>query len=187
MRLVAIVALASSACVFDGSRRLDRPARFSVGVNSRQLGTAHGDGTIARSTTPQPPDAAARMPGSATTADFQFTMATQGSTYLGVEAEAGTLGPAGSNFAGGYGVAGIESRSPYGSLAFEVVGGKRWLRADIDSDDVRDWVAEGRVNAKMWLSPQLSFGAQLGANPRDESWMAGVALSIHSNFWNRWK
>src|SRR3954468_19690735 len=137
MRLVANVALASSACALDGSHRLERPARFSVGVNSRQLSVQpHPDGTLARSTLP-PDGADTTMPTSATTADFQFTMATRHATYLGIEAEAGTLGPAGSNYAGGYGVPGIESVSPYGSLGAELVAGRRWLRADIDSDDVR--------------------------------------------------
>jgi len=187
MRLVAIVTLASSACVFDGAHRLERPARFSVGVNNRMLSEQRADGTaIPRTTSPQPTSTVGKMPTQATTADFQFTMATRYQSYLGIEAEAGTLGPAGSSYAGGYGIAGLESASVYGSLGLEIAAGKRWLRADLESDDVRSWVAEGRVHASMWLSPQLAFGAQVGANPRDESFMAGFYLAIHSNRWNRW-
>jgi hypothetical protein len=162
-RLIVLAALlVSTGCVFDGARRLDRPARFTAGMTSRQLGPPRSDPAVARTTQPTAEHA---MPTSAVTATMQFTMATQRSTYLGVEAEAGTLGPAGSNYA----------------------AGRRMLRASVESEDVKDWAGEGRVRARFWLSPQITFGAALGANPRDESWMAGVYIAVHSHLWNRWK
>jgi hypothetical protein len=185
IRLIALAAVAASAgCMFDAARRVDRPARFTAGVTSRQLGAPSASTASARSTQPSGEHA---MPSSAMTAALQFTMAARRSTYLGFEAEAGTLGTAGSNYAAGYGVAGIETVSPYGALGLELVAGRRMLRANVASEDVKDWAGEGRLRARFWLSPQLAFGAALGANPRDESWMAGVYLAVHSHLWNRWK
>jgi hypothetical protein len=185
LRLIVLAAvLASTGCMFDGARRLDRPARFTAGVASRQLAAPSPSTVAARTTQPTGEHA---MPTSAVTAVGQFTMAMRRSTYVGVEAEAGTLGTAGSNYAAGYGVAGIESVSPYGAIGVELVAGRRMLRANVESEDVRDWAGEGRLRARFWLSPQLTFGAALGANPLDESWMAGVYLAVHSHLWNRWK
>lgn len=103
--------LASTGCVFDGARHRDRPARFTAGVTSRQLAAPSPSVVAARTTQPTGEHA---MPTSAVTAAFQFTMATRRSTYLGVEAEAGTLATSGSNYAAGYGVAGI--RGPLASV-----------------------------------------------------------------------
>ncbi len=184
-RLIALVAvLGSTGCLLDASRRVDRPARFTAGMTSRQLGSPQADAVATRTTEPGANQA---MPTSAVTAALQFTMAGRRSTYFGVEAETGTLGTAGSNFAAGYGVAGIESVSPYGALGVELVAGRRMLRASLDSEDVKDWAGEGRLRARFWISPQLTFGAALGANPRDEAWMAGVYIAVHSHLWNRWK
>ena len=109
-----------------------------------------------------------------------------GGSYFGVEAEAGTLGFEGSNYAAGYGIAGLEYALPRGSLGVELAGGRRWLRASLESEDVRDWTAEGRLRARFWMSEKTAFGAALGADARGESWMAGIYLSVYSNIFNRW-
>ena len=100
---------------------------------------------------------------SAFTGSAQFTMVSRYATYFGVEAEAGTLGKEGSNFAAGYGIAGVEHSDSNGALSFELAGGRRWLRTDLGSSDVRDWVSEGRVRARFEGSAGQSFGAFLTA------------------------
>ena len=68
-----LAAVVLSGCAFDGAKRLDRPARFQVGVNSRQLAQPEGDGFAARST--QPTSQSGLVADHATTFDAQFTMA----------------------------------------------------------------------------------------------------------------
>ncbi|MBL9018343.1 MAG: hypothetical protein JNL83_29420 [Myxococcales bacterium] len=183
MKTLGLAAIVLSGCAFDGARRLDRPARFQVGVNSRQLARPAGDGFAARSTTP--PANGGLVADHATTFDAQFTMAHRHGSYLGVEAEAGTLGTSGSNYAAGYGVAGLELPLARGALGIELAGGRRWLRADLESEDVREWTVEGRAHGRVWLGEKVSFGATLGADPGG-SWMAGMSLSVYSNVFNRW-
>ena len=185
IRLLALVAvLASTGCLLDAGKRIDRPARFTAGMSSRHLGSPPSSAVAARTTDPT---GAQSTPSSAITASLQFTMAARHATYFGVEAETGTLGTAGSNYAAGLGVAGLESVSPYGALGVELVAGRRMLRTSVLDEDVRDWTGEGRLRARFWLSPQFTFGAALGANPLDQSWMAGVYIAVHSHLWNRWK
>ena len=105
---------------------------------------------------------------------------------LGVEAEGGAMSRAGSNFAGGYGVFGAESQSRLGSLAAEVVAGRRWTRQDANARDVGTNLVEPRLRAQFWLTPQLTFGAAVGASPMDRSWMTGLYLGVHSSALNRW-
>ena len=183
MKAFVPAAIVLAGCAFDGSRRLDRPARFQVGVNSRQLAQPSGHGFAARSTTPPPKGGL--LADHATTFDAQFTMAHRYGSYLGVEAEAGTLGTSGSNYAAGFGIAGLEYTVPRGAFGLELAGGRRWLRADLQSEDVRDYVVEGRLRARFWLSEKTAFGAALGAGP-DESWMAGFYFSVYSHVFNRW-
>lgn len=182
-KTLALGALVVSGCAFDGDRRLERPARFQLGVSSRQLAQPTGDGFAARSTQPQPQ--AGVLADHATTFDAQFTMSHLRGTYLGVEAEAGTLGTEGSNYAAALGIAGLEHPMAKGALGVELAGGRRWLRASIDSDDVRDWTVEARAHARLWLGEKASFGAALGVDP-EGSWMAGLSLSVYSNVFNRW-
>ena len=179
---LVLAAFVLAGCSFDGARRLDRPARFQVGVNSRQLAQPSDDGYAARSTTPP---AKSGLADHATTFDAQFTMAHRYGSYLGVEAEAGTLGTSGSNYAAGFGIAGLEYTVPRGAFGFELAAGRRWMRADLESEDVREYVAEGRLRARFWLSEKAAFGAAIGASP-DESWMAGIYFSVYSHVFNRW-
>ena len=180
---LVLAAIVLSGCAFDGDRRLERPARFQIGVNSRQLAQPSGDGFAARSTTP--PAQSGVTADHATTLDMQFTMAHRHGSYVGAEAEAGTLGISGSNYAAGLAIAGLEVPLSRGTLGVELAGGRRWLRADVDSENVRDWVVEGRAHARVWLGEKAAFGATLGADPQG-SWMAGFSLSVYSNVFNRW-
>src|SRR5437868_1387401 len=94
---LALGAIVFSGCAIDGERRLDRPAHFQMGVNARHLAQPKGDGFAARTSDPQ--SQAGVIADHATTFDAQFTMSHLRGTYLGVEAEAGTLGNDGSNYA----------------------------------------------------------------------------------------
>lgn len=187
MKALAVAGIAVSSvvsgCAFDGAARLDRPARFQLGVNSRQLAQPSGDGFAARST--QPPARGGVVADHATTFDAQFTMAHRHGSYVGVEAEAGALNTDGSNYAAALGVAGLEHAQERGSLGVELAGGRRWMRANLESEDVRDWTVEARAHARLWLGEKASFGAALGVDPQG-SWMAGLSLSVYSNVFNRW-
>jgi hypothetical protein len=184
--LAGLLALSAAGCVFDG-RAAQRPARFQLGVNSRHLAVRPTpDGaTLARTTNPTTPEVPA-TPSSAVTGSAQFTMAWRYHTYVGAEAEAGTLGWSGSNFAGAYGVFGAESTSQLGSLAVELTAGQRWMRYDVFSKDVGSRVIEPRVRGELWLSPQITFGAALGATSGEGGWVAGMYLSVYSNLYNAW-
>jgi len=187
--LAGLIVLFATGCVFDGAAA-QRPARFQLAVNSRHLSvrpTPDGaTGTLARTTTPPTPEVPA-TPSSAVTGSAQFTMAWRYHTYVGAEAEAGTLGWSGSNFAGMYGVFGAESTSQLGSLAVELAAGQRWMRYDAFSKDVGSQVIEPRVRGELWLSPQITFGAALGASSGDGGWVAGMYLSVYSNLYNSWQ
>ena len=182
-KALVLGAIVLGGCAIDGTRRLDRPARFQVGVNSRHLVQPKGDGFAARTTDPQPESGLAA--NHATTFDAQFTMSHYRGTYLGVEAEAGWLGTDGSNYAAALGIAGLEHPMACGALGVEIAGGRRWMRADIYSEDVRDWTVEARGHARLWLGEKASFGAALGVDPQG-AWMAGLSLSVYSNVFNRW-
>lgn len=126
-------------------------------------------------------------PTSAITGSAQFTMAWRGPIYLGIEAEGGAMSRGGSNYAGGYGVVGAESESRLGSLAVEVVAGRRWMRQDANSPDVGAFAIEPRLRGQFWVSDQITFGAAIGATPIDRSVMAGVFIGVHSSILNSWK
>jgi hypothetical protein len=182
--LIAVFAVAATGCMFD-RRREDRPARVRFGVTTHRLSSETGDQLSARGSEPTPTTKAA--PSSAITGSAQFTMAWRGPLYLGVEAESGAMVRSGSNYAGGYGVIGAESKSPLGSLAVEVVAGRRWMREDGDSADVASFAVEPRLRAQFWMAPQLTLGAAIGVTPLDRSYMAGVFLGVHSSLFNSWK
>lgn len=181
---VVVFALATTGCMLD-KRREDRPARIRFGVTTHRVSSEAGEQLSARGAEPMPTTKAA--PSSAITGSAQFTMAWRGPVYLGIEAEGGMMSRAGSNFAGGYGVIGAESASGLGSLAVEVVAGRRWMRQDADSPDVASFALEPRLRAQFWLSEQLTFGAAIGATPIDRSFMAGVFVGVHSSVFNSWR
>jgi hypothetical protein len=182
---VVVFAMATTGCLLDHQRE-DRPARIRFGVTTHRLSSETGDTlTTERGNEPMPTTKSA--PSSAITGSAQFTMVWRGPMYLGVEAEGGAMMRGGSNYAGGYGVIGAESESRLGSLAVEVVAGRRWMRQDADSADVASSVVEPRLRAQFWMTDQLTFGAAIGGSPIDRSMMAGVYLGVHSSMFNSWK
>ena len=181
---VVVFALATTGCMLD-HRREDRPARVRFGVTTHRLSSETGDSlTAARGSEPMPSTKPA--PSTAITGSVQFTMAWRGPIYLGVEAEGGAMTRGGSNYAGGYGVIGAESTSGLGSLAVELVAGRRWMRQDTESADVASFAIEPRLRAQFWVTDQLTFGAAIGATPLDRSVMAGIFLGVHSSMFNSW-
>jgi hypothetical protein len=181
---VVVFALATTGCLLD-KRREDRPARIRFGVATHRVSSEAGDQLSARSDEPMPTQSAS--PTTAITGSAQFTMAWRGPMYLGVEAEGGAMSRSGSNYAGGYGVIGAESASALGSLAVEVVAGRRWMRQDANSRDITSFAVEPRLRAQFWMTDQLTFGAAVGATPIDRSYMAGVFIGVHSSVFNSWK
>ncbi len=155
------------------------------GVTTHHVSAKAGDQLSAR--TSDPMASTKEAPSSAITGSVQFTMRWRDPIYLGLEAEGGVMSSDGSNYAGGYGVIGAESRSSLGALGVELVAGRRWMRQDAESPDVGSYALEPRVHAQFWLSPQLTFGAAIGATPLDRSYMAGVFLGVHSGLFNSWK
>jgi hypothetical protein len=189
-QLIVAIAVLGGGCVMD-RQAADRPAHFQVGINTRQLAphaSAPSDPNIAlRSTQPTEPAGADDSRITSTTGTVQFTMATRYHTYLGAEAESGYLGKSGSNFAGAYGILGVEQSGRYGSIAAEVAAGVRDLRYGFASPDVTSGVIEPRVRAQLWLSDQFALGAALGTDLGDHAWMAGLSLGVYSNAFNVWK
>lgn len=184
--LISVVAVVVTGCFLD-KRREDRPARVRFGVTTHRLSSETGDQlTSARGSEPMPTSTKA-APSTAITGSAQFTMAWRGPMYFGVEAEGGAMARSGSNYAGGYGVIGAESDLKLGSIAVEVVAGRRWMRRDTESADVASFVIEPRLRAQFWVTPQLTFGAAVGATPIDRSVMAGVFLGVHSSVFGSWK
>lgn len=178
-------AIATTGCMLD-RRREDRPARIRFGVTTHRLSSEAGDTLIAERGN-EPMSTTKSAPSSAVTGSAQFTMAWRGPVYLGIEAEGGAMMRGGSNYAGGYGVIGAESETRLGSLAVEVVAGRRWMRQDADSADVASFVVEPRLRAQFWITDQVTFGAAIGGTPIDRSVMAGVFLGVHSSVFNSWK
>jgi hypothetical protein len=121
--------------------------------------------------------------GTAVTTSLRFTGKTRYNTFIGVEAEMGSmLGRAGSNVAGAYGVAGLRNDLGALRLAAELVAGRRWIRYDLDGGtDPTRMVAEPRVRADLWLAPQVTLGGAVGATLGDDAvWMAGIYVGLHS-------
>ncbi len=189
-QLILAIAVLGGGCVLD-RHAPDRPAHFQVGINTRQLAphaSAPSDPNIAlRSTQPTEPATATDSHLTSTTGTVQFTMATRYHTYLGAEAESGYLDKVGSNYAGAYGILGVEEAGRFGSISAEVAAGVRDLRYGFDSGDVTSGVIEPRVRAQLWLSDQFALGAAVGADLGDHAWMAGVSLGVYSNAFNLWK
>jgi hypothetical protein len=186
LRVVAIACVAwlATGCLLDRSLGT-RPARFHVGPNTRSLvvpitqSPGAPPSTTFSSTSPAPEKFDTRL--AAVTAVFQFTMSMRG-LYLGGEAETGQLEARGSNFAGAYGIAGIEHSGGLGSLGVELASGWRGLRFDLGDDDHDSFVVEPRVRGQLWIGDQFTLGAAAGAVLGERGdWMAGVYLGIHSH------
>jgi hypothetical protein len=183
---VVVFAVATTGCMLD-RRREERPARIRFGVTTHRLSSELGESLVAERGNEPMPTSTKSAPSTAITGSAQFTMAWRGPMYLGIEAEGGAMARSGSNYAGGYGVIGAESESGIGSLAVEVVAGRRWLRQDANSVDVASFAVEPRLRAQFWMTDQLTFGAAIGGTPQDRSFMAGVFVGVHSSVFNSWK
>jgi hypothetical protein len=174
--LAAIVCVSTLGCSFDRHRH-DRPARFLLGTNARDLATSSGAVALRTGS----PTEVAPLGQEARTVSGQFTMATRYHGYAGVELEAGTLDVHGSNFGGAYGVLGAEHLSRFGSLGVELVSGWRGLRHGLGEDDVNTFVAEPRVRGQLRIADQVTAGAVAGATLGEQgAWMAGIYLGFHS-------
>ncbi|HEU0031083.1 MAG TPA: hypothetical protein VFQ53_10660 [Kofleriaceae bacterium] len=175
----ALLALAIAAplagCALD-QHRFERPARLRVGATSHALAT-DTPGAVARSTTPTTTESLAR---NARTMSAQFTMATRDETFFaGGEVEAGVLDTERSNFAGAYGIAGVQLVGRVGTVGAELATGWRGLRDD--GDDVNSYIAEPRLRAELRFAPQWTLGAVGGATMGERgSWMGGIYLGVHS-------
>jgi hypothetical protein len=178
--------LVATGCVWE--RNVDkRLARVQLGVNSRQLTTqapADKPSYLARTTTPTPQPTANTQDSSGVTGSLQFTMRYPRNNipiYMGAEVEAGPLENQGY-LGGAYGVVGAEAASGRGSLSVELSGGRRWLRAGLNEEDIPGWALEPRVRAQLALTPQITVGGMLGANalPDDRGWVAGVYVGMFS-------
>lgn len=181
--LVTLFALGAGGCFLDGARASERPARARFSLNTRALEKQEQGRPIARSTLP-PASQPEEVPTSATTGALAFTMAAPLHTYFGAEAEAGTLGWSGSNFAAAYGLAGLETSNDLGALSFELAAGRRWLRYDLNgTNPPAAWVIEPRLVGQIWISPHVTFGADVGIDG-DDAWLTGVFLAVHSSLFN---
>jgi hypothetical protein len=162
--------------------------QFEVGVNTRHFsGESAATGTAFRSTTGESIEPSAEA-GTALTTSLRFTGRGAYNLFLGVEGEVGELmGIAGSNIAGAYGVFGWGGNLGLLRIAGELVTGPRWVRYDTPMrSDPSVFIAEPRIRADVWISPQVTLGAAAGATLGDDtSWMAGVYIGVHSFEYDR--
>lgn len=167
--------------------REDRPMHLELGLNTRHFAAA--DEHVAFRSTGDPDPSLAG--GEALSTSIRFTGATRYSTFLGVEAEVGALiGHSGSNLAGAYAVGGARHDVGRVRLAVEIVGGRRWVRYELDGTkkDPGVWMAEPRLRADLWLGPHATLGAAVGSTLSDRAvWMAGVYVGINSSAFGRWR
>jgi hypothetical protein len=182
--VVGLAGMVATGCVWE--RNVDkRLARLQLGVNSRRLTTptVHKPSYALRSTAPieQEPET---LTTSGVTGSLQFTMRFPRNTmplYMGAEIEAGPL--ANSGYLGGaYGVIGAEATSGRGALSIEVAGGRQWVRAELNADDVPAWMVEPRLRAQLTLTPQVTVGGLLGADALADQrgFVAGLYLGFFS-------
>jgi len=121
---------------------------------------------------------------SATSIAMQFTMATAGQLYTGIEVETGRLDRPGSNLAGAYAVAGLEQRFGFGAVGAELAAGWQGLRYQFGDEDHDTLVAEPRLRGQVWIAEQWTLGATAGVRltgDRNDDWMAGAYLGVHSH------
>lgn len=188
LAIAVLLAATAAGCAFD-NKAAERPARFQMAVNSRRMPSSTRDpGSNVAPRTTTPPGGVEALPAtSPVTGSAQFTMQWLHHTYLGAEAEAGTLGLEGSSFAGAYGIVGWGSSSPLGSLAAELAVGPRSIRYAVDTENLTSTAFEPRLRGEFWLSSQITFGATVGASLDDRSFMAGMYLSVYSHDFNVWR
>jgi hypothetical protein len=186
MRTCVALAIVLSGCAYSSYK--DRPARFNVGVTTRQIATpTTGDANQVAfrtrpSSTPPTSETADTETHKAIMGSAQFTMQTAWHTYLGGEVEAGVLDTTGSSAAGMYGVGGIESPLGFGKIGAELAAGYRTMRYSTQSEDIGKYLVEPRLKAELWISDQFTFGATLGGTLEDHPvWMAGIYLGVHSH------
>lgn len=170
---------------------------FEVGLNTRQFDTSDGKQVAFRESNAAGSSEAGTASidgpggGTAVSTSMRFIGRTSFNTFVGIEGEAGTLlGHNGSNLAGAYGVVGARGELSSVRLAVETVAGQRWVRYTLDGSrtDPSTFVVEPRVRADLWLGPQVTLGAAVGATLGDRSvWMAGVYLGFSSSDFNRWR
>jgi hypothetical protein len=181
--LLAATALCVLAgCPIDRFNRYDRPARLDVGFNSHHY--AADPTTVATRDTM--PESEPEIDGTAAAVAFRFTMRTRWNTYTGAEVEAGTFTHPGSNFAGAYGVFGGKAPlSLRANISAELAAGWRGMRNSVDVPDHSVGILEPRVRGELWLSPQVTLGAAIGAElSAQHPWMAGLYVGFHSHSFN---
>lgn len=182
--------LVATGCVWE--RNVDkRLARVQLGVNSRQLSTPvaadkprYNIARVTQPTTTLPEPTPTEQASSGVTGSLQFTMRYPRNNvpiYMGAEVEAGPLENQGY-LGGAYGVIGAEASSGRGSLSVEMTGGRRWLRSELNAENVPSFMLEPRVRAQLTLTPQVTVGGVIGANamPDERGWMAGVYIGMFS-------
>lgn len=180
-RVAVLLVLLSTACVFD--RAKDRPTRLRLGGATRALAAAPASGVALRQVSPTPQAPALT---DAHTGVGQFTQRFLGVLYAGGELETGRMNVPRSNFAGAYGVLGMEQPLGPGSLGVELVAGWRGLRVGSLENEEHFFVAEPRVRGELWIGDQFSLGAALGTTLDERgSWMVGLNLGIHSSAFGR--
>lgn len=181
VRVAVLLALVTTACVFD--RAKDRPTRLRIGAATRELASPSAPPPVLRQVvqTQEPPALTGAQTGVG-----QFTQRFLGVLYAGGELETGRMNVASSNFAGAYGVVGMEQAVGPGSLGLELVAGWRGLRVGSLENEQNFFVAEPRVRGELWIGEQFTLGAALGTTlDQRGSWMLGVNLGIHSSAFGR--
>jgi hypothetical protein len=179
--LVLVGAVALGGCFVDQLHHYERPARFEAGFNTRHFSPTSGAPVAFRGTGDSPSPTMDTLGGTAMTGTLRFTMAMRYRTYMGADAEVGMLtGQPTSNVAGAYGVVGARSAGRFASIGAELAAGERWVRPNVSAPNITHGVAEPRVRGDLWLSPQVSLGAAVGATLGESVWFAGVYLGFHS-------
>jgi hypothetical protein len=178
---VVIVVLPVAHAVADPLH--DRPAFLDVGMCVRHVVASDASTVAFRGTTVTEPEQPAT---SSFAGDLRFGVRFPNHVRLGVEAEFGQLAQSGSNIAGAYGFAGIQSLFGGVSLGAELAGGRRTIRYSTEGNDLITWLVEPRVHADVWLAPQWTLGAiagvTLGARPDT---MVGFYVGVHSALFDR--
>jgi hypothetical protein len=184
-RLLATTLLLCASCYHDAALPSVHPAQFEAGLNTRhyvppapEAAFRAQEGTSSTSTGES---GGAAGGSAATTGAFRFTMSTPLGSYLGGEAEFGTLGTPGTNVAGGYGVLGLRRGNTFATASLEIAAGWRSIRYGLDKPDVDKLIAEPRLRGDLWLNPQISLGLAVGATLGERVWMAGIYLGFHSH------
>jgi hypothetical protein len=180
--LAAVGLCVLAGCPIDRFNRYDRPARAEVGLNSHHYASDPSMVATRETTSESDPE----LDGTAAAVAFRFTMRTRWNTYTGAEVEAGTFSHPGSNFAGAYGVFGANAPLTLrGNISAELAAGWRGMRHSVEARDHSVGILEPRVRGELWLSPQVTLGAAIGAElSAQHPWMAGFYFGFHSHSFN---